>query len=116
MIAAEHEAIVDRPTWVAVQAALAGDGKPRRRSTRSGALLAGILRCARNKFVALHPSYAGYSFLRYGENAQPHNEPDLLYMDPSGSELWIEASEVHFNADAGSSRRWVRSVARTRRR
>jgi hypothetical protein len=58
-------------------------------------------RQAGDKFVALHPACAGYSFHRYGENAQPHNEPDLLYMDAGGSELWIEASEVHFNADAG---------------
>jgi len=57
LIDAEYEAIVDRKTWDAAQKALAGDGKPRRRSTKNGALLAGILRCSPCD-AAMTPTYS----------------------------------------------------------
>jgi site-specific DNA recombinase len=65
VIPAEHEAIVDRATWDAVQAALdAGSGKPQRRSTKNPSLLAGILRCAPCD-SAMTPTYSQARGRRY---------------------------------------------------
>ena len=62
---AEHEAIVDREAWDRVQGLL-NDGatSPRRRSTRSPALLAGILRCAACE-CAMTPTYSSKGRIRY---------------------------------------------------
>ena len=65
VVAAEHEAILDRETWDPVQAALVAEGgKPQRRSSKNPSLLAGILRCSPCD-AAMTPTYSQRGIRRY---------------------------------------------------
>jgi len=63
--AAEHEAIVDRETWDAVQAIMADRSwQPQRSGRTSTSLLAGLLRCSACD-SAMTPTYSGRNGRRY---------------------------------------------------
>lgn len=65
VVLAEHDAILDRDTWGAAQAALdPGPGKPYRRSSKNPSLLAGILHCEPCQ-AAMSPCYSQRGNRRY---------------------------------------------------
>ena len=84
LVRAQHEAILDKPTWDALQAKLAKPEKPvpRHRRTRSEALLANLVRCGRcGAAMSSHwtgkangrryPAYVCQSIIRMGAKACP---------------------------------------------